>query len=410
MNMPQNLWLLPAFDDLNLPLSPNDILQVARNHPAYVDHNLPYHFDDVIPQDKTMLFHRLARFLDQANPANRRGLYVTPTGGTGIAGHGVFIAGSEENRIQRSWLANILGQEGLLSHSSSVLNLFQAQKMYRSLEIINDFCVQVGATVLPMESRAENDLIYQVGFEFQANMLAGLPTRLVDFASYLTQRGLSLPIKRILYGGDSIRLAQRLILERAFPDVQFVALFGSAEAGIWGYHRSHDPPNVFHFDPRMMHMEIWEPDEDGTGEMILTNLVRRRFPLLRYRTGDRVKWIHRGAERCSFLMLGRIYTSFALGDNYLNLKSLEPYLSSLLAYQLVLEQEANNDLLVMKIVPPNDWSEEQLMTFESSLHEFLVTEEVLVQAKLEVQVVSMDLLERSPTSGKIKPIIDLRVL
>jgi phenylacetate-CoA ligase len=35
-----------------------------------------------------------------------------------------------------------------------------------------------------------------------------------------------------------------------------------------------------------MHVEILDPDVDGRGEIVLTNLDSRAFPILRYRTGD----------------------------------------------------------------------------------------------------------------------------
>jgi len=401
-------WQAPVLDETGLPLSPNDVLELARQHPAYPNLDAVVQFEDAPIQNKTTLFQGIAHLLEGASSGDLSQLYVTPTGGTGINGHSVFIAGHDDNKIQRHWLGNRLRHVGLIPSSAIVLNLFVGHRMYRSLEIINDFCEQAGATPLPLGAHIENRLAYLVGSEFQATMLAGLPTRLVDFALYLLDEGLSMPLTRILYAGDCIRQVQASILQRAFPKADMVSIFGSAESGIWAYHLPDDPKDVFHFDPRMMHLEIINPEKDGSGEMVLTNLVRRRFPLLRYHTGDRVMWVARGAEKSSFKMLGRIASSFAIGENYMDLNSLAPYLEGLLAFQLVLSQESRGDLLELRVVPPEGWHEDQLSQWEKKIGNFMEKEELLVGSRLEFRRCTMAQLERSPTSDKVIPIMDRR--
>jgi phenylacetate-CoA ligase len=46
------------------------------------------------------------------------------------------------------------------------------------------------------------------------------------------------------------------------------------------------PSGGLHILAESMHVEILDPDVDGRGEIVLTNLDSRAFPILRYRTGD----------------------------------------------------------------------------------------------------------------------------
>lgn len=46
------------------------------------------------------------------------------------------------------------------------------------------------------------------------------------------------------------------------------------------------PSGGLHILAESMHVEILDPDPDGRGEIVLTNLDSRAFPILRYRTGD----------------------------------------------------------------------------------------------------------------------------
>lgn len=46
------------------------------------------------------------------------------------------------------------------------------------------------------------------------------------------------------------------------------------------------PSGGLHILAESMHVEILDPDADGRGEIVLTNLDSRAFPILRYRTGD----------------------------------------------------------------------------------------------------------------------------
>jgi phenylacetate-CoA ligase len=46
------------------------------------------------------------------------------------------------------------------------------------------------------------------------------------------------------------------------------------------------PSGGLHILAESMHVEILDPDAEGRGEIVLTNLDSRAFPIIRYRTGD----------------------------------------------------------------------------------------------------------------------------
>lgn len=54
-------------------------------------------------------------------------------------------------------------------------------------------------------------------------------------------------------------------------------------------------PSFFCFNPLRTLVEVYQPDEAGVGELVVTVLdLKAPIPMLRYRTGDRVRWLDDG--------------------------------------------------------------------------------------------------------------------
>ncbi len=51
-------------------------------------------------------------------------------------------------------------------------------------------------------------------------------------------------------------------------------------------------PSFFCFNPLRSYVEVLEPDADGVGDLVITMLdVQAPIPMIRYRTGDRARWL-----------------------------------------------------------------------------------------------------------------------
>ena len=387
------------------PMTPEQLVSVAREHPLYAGRDLgAAHFEDIPILDKLALDAALQRFY--ADPANLHGLYLSPSGGSGMRSYLCFPVGIEDNREQRRWFASMLAEAGIITPDSIALNLFAGRLMYRSMEIFTDYCDRIGATSLPVESTVADSTAVDIARAFHANMVIGEPGRVSQLARYLLDNGQRLPVTRILTGGEAVRPAQARVFREAFQTDELVSAYGSAETGVWGYRGANDPPDVFHYDPRMLHIEIVETDADGVGAMVVTNLVRSRVPVLRYRMGDRARWIERGETRATFQFVGREAASFTLDGSYFNLPAVAPVFEEMTDYQLHLSCDAESlrDRLEVRVVPPSGWDAARQHALESKLSDILGAGDF----KLAIKAMKSEELERSPTSRKVRRIVDLR--
>lgn len=387
-------------------MTPDDVLALARVHPLYAGRELGSHFDDVPVLDKPTLDAALRTFY--ADPANLHGLYLSPSGGSSAQSYLCFPVGIEDNKEQRRWFARMLAEAGVIPADAIALNLFAGRLMYRSMEIFTDYCEQIGATSLPIESTATDNAAVDIARAFHANMIIGEPGRIAQLARFLQDSHQHLPVRRILAAGEAVRPAQRQLFAEVFETEVLVSAYGSAETGVWAYRSADDDPDVFHYDPRMLHIEIVDADENGVGAMVVTNLLRRRVPVLRYRMGDRARWISRGETRATFQFVGRESGSFTLDGSYFNLPAVSPVFDDVTDYQLHLSSDAQSlrDRLEIRVVPPANWDEERQRVLESKVGEVFGANGG--DFMLSVRTMKSEELERTPTSRKVRRIVDTR--
>src|SRR5262249_13646881 len=150
-------------------------------------------------------------------------------------------------------------------------------RMYRAMEIFNEFCECCGATVLPMAAIAGDDEIYEQAMLFAANTLIGMPSRLVAFGRSVQEQQLTWQGDTVVFGGEFLQPGKRRFLREVFGVKRFSGVYGSAELGVVAWHPNLPPVPVYHFPRDILHVEIVAPDADGYGSLVATNLVRRRF-------------------------------------------------------------------------------------------------------------------------------------
>jgi phenylacetate-CoA ligase len=127
------------------------------------------------------------------------------------------------------------------------------------------------------------------------------PSYALHLAEWAAQRGIDLPnssVKRLMVAGEpgGGEPAMRAKLEAAWGASVTEAMgIGDISVSLWG---ECEAKNGMHFSGRgFVHFELIDPEtgaalpvEDGaTGELVLTHLVNRSTPLLRFRTRDHVR-------------------------------------------------------------------------------------------------------------------------
>ena len=109
------------------------------------------------------------------------------------------------------------------------------------------------------------------------------PVHGTRFALYCEQRGIRFPSLRfVLASYEFVSVVHRRILERVFG-VPVFNLYGSTETGHLLMENERGEMKTGY---DTAYLEIVDPDEAGTGDLVVTTLTNDYTPLLRYRIGD----------------------------------------------------------------------------------------------------------------------------
>ncbi len=123
---------------------------------------------------------------------------------------------------------------------------------------------------------------------FEPDLLHAYPSAALQLADLLERAGQTwrVPLRAVLCGSERLTLPQKRLLERAFGCRVF-RWYGHSERVVLAAEgwRSED----FHFCPQYGFVELGPADDEGLCEVIGTSFHNLAHPLVRYRTGDRVR-------------------------------------------------------------------------------------------------------------------------
>ncbi len=389
-----------------------DIFELAKHHPFYAErYRDATSFAHAPTTDKSELYRVINKAFDE-DPSFRKSIYLSPTGGSTPDRLLYFPTDIQDNDLQRSLLSPYLTEANIFTPDTIVLNLFGSNQMYRALEIFNDFAERGNATVLPAGSQSEDKLAVEIASRFGADSLLGNPSRIMQFARHVESNAVPLRFEHLIFGGETLQEHKAEFVRSTLGIKRISGIYGSAESGIWGYQPDDLELHCYFYPPEIMHIEILEPDADGFGKMVLTNLVRKRNPLCRYDCGDigRIKTMnYRGQQRQVLEFKGRAENSFFVGSEYFWLSDFKEPFEHLLDYQILIsfDEEQKRDRIKFRLVAPDqsfiDTSKEkiegQIRNIVQSLDSWFTT---------DIEFVEMSSLRRSSTSQKVVRIVDER--
>lgn len=382
------------------------IFELARSHPFYrEDLRNAHRFEDAPVLEKPTLYARVETALD--DPTFRRGLYLSPSGGS--TGRPLFFPSDiQENQRQRELLAPRLRAAGILDETSVVLNMFPAGNMVRSLEIFDDFSEMCGATVLSLAAHAANIDVCKAAQRFGATILAGMPTRLHAFIRWLHAEKQNLSLQSVLFAGELLHPQKRLWMERVLNVQRFSGVYGSAEMGIVAYQSDVREHAVYHFPRAFVHMEIGEPDSAGFGRLVATNLLRHRHPLLRYNTGDVGRIVESNAEEVCIELRGRQSDSFSIGDCYFSLRDFASVLDQFAEFQVVVDfdERSQQDRVTFYLAGDSLQPSKSRAQLREEVCVLLEADDDLFMT--EVALCQPEDLRRTLGTQKIPAVVDLR--
>lgn len=335
------------------------------------------------------------------------GVYLVRSGGS-TQKPLVFPVDIQENLAQRQLLANELVANGVFSSRTIALNVFSYGEMYRTASIMDDILDRCSATTLALSASATYEAMAAACAEFLPNTIMGTPSKLVLFAKFLQKEGISYSFGSVLFAGEFLLPSQQEILSEVFQPKTIYSMYGSTETGIWAWAQYSQNPRAFYFLKEVV-IEIFNPDSEGYGEIVVTNLIRKRFPLFRYRMGDIGKLTEKNGREV-LLLKEREQKSFSLHESAYFLHDFEPLLQHVDRFQIQLSMKTDllTELRFLLVKSQVSLAEKVKLIQELKQGIDHIIEWDPRFTAIDVEVVTEEALYINPTTSKTPFIIDFR--
>ena len=282
------------------------------------------------------------------------------------------------------------------------------------------------ATCVPFGLSSDYEYVIEVMQSLKVDQIVSSPAVVMSLTKQVKEQGVSpqsYGIQNIVLAGspltpkvrDSLRTTWKSNIRNFFGTTESGTMAGECQVGD-GFHMFTDL-----FIAEVLDSETNQPVEDGNvGELVITTLVSRATPLVRYRTHDMVKVSYESCD-CGRLAprmwhMGRTEdTVYLQGAHKLHGYIIESALASIEGlstdFQLVLTKENQTDILFFRIESLADASSIDMNTVVNQIENVSNAFKQGVKEGrfvVRVEILSAGTLEKTPR-GKIKDhIIDLR--
>ena len=320
-----------------------------------------------------------------------------------------------------------------LATGDRVVNLFYVGQLYGSFLFINKSFEEapLGVLQLPVAGSTAQDETARIIHDFKANVLAGVPTTILNLAEHLKGPGAP-KIEKIYFGGEPMLPDQRERLSEIFPGVKCLSIgYASTDAGALGFadtscapneHRVFDQDTIFEIIDDDTRTPIHEPGREGV--IVVTNLTRTLMPIIRYPVGDRGMWLDpKGTRERKFRLMGRSEEAARIGLVKLYVQdvrdAIEPFRQqlALLDFQLIVTHHDRLDGLVVRLATGQASVDQATRTADAreliaAIHRARPLYEEFVRDHkvhpIQIEWVRSGELEVNARTGKMKRVIDRR--
>ena len=412
-----------------------EIVKFAREHsPYYRKHYADLPQDGFDLKDVPLLDHSSFWAANAGLPPENQVLTspltdgaVFRTGGTTAVPKSSYLS-RQELREGAQCFSTCLTRAGL-QPGDRVANLLYGGDLYKGfVELylalmdaqIPLFQLPIGVASLESQSWAVQN--------YAATVLVAMPTIMCRLADHLVKLGKQvLSIRLLLYLGELLHKDQKVLLTRAFPSAQIGPyLYGAVDAGVIGL-PDYPPGGIdqcttsYTVNTSSVIMELISDTgevittEGVKGNVVVTNLKRRCMPVIRYPMGDIAEWVDYNSR--SFHLRGRGAVGVRIGPTSYDMTSLKEIVSNSLKDEIVsgfqvLLKRINETVFRIACQPRNrERSSRKVQEEMGKVHEQWKkqVEDGLI-SPLVIEWVAVEDLEFNTRSGKLKEIIDLRVV
>jgi phenylacetate-CoA ligase len=414
-----------------------EIFRIARNSPYYsrkyagmADPRNEEDWEAVPPLSRNDLYCNTYPATKDMFTAPLADAIVLSTGGSSGVARTVVLNNSEWDEFccKQAEAFALLG----VQPDDVVANLFIAGHLWPSFIGVHEMVKRVNAVQLPISSNIAPDEIYKLCKQYQPTVMVSLPTLFVFLADLAKKENYKFEnLRLIAYAGEQLSREAEAHVKKYLGVKEIKALaYSSSDCGIMGYQCPYCGFGEYHLPSDFQKIEIVDTEtlapvpEGETGEILITNLKREFQPIIRYRIGDMAQMLH-GQCRCGdpnprFRLAGRAGEDFKLGGAYISIDVFERAVNEFsdelsMNFQLILEDIDNQMTVYLDIECDNPESHQKAA---QKIKERLLTlvPELEAGQKLNfIKEFSIHLLEfgglpRNPITGKIKKVIDKRVL
>ncbi|HEY9718280.1 MAG TPA: hypothetical protein V6C69_12480, partial [Trichormus sp.] len=294
----------------------------------------------------------------------------------------------------------------------------------------------VSALQLPISGGTAWQNVLKTVEDFGSNVLAGLPTTILNIAEQYAQHADDYPqikVDKILFGGESMYPDQRRRLQSIFPNVTIMSLgYASVDAGLLGYADPSCGPDEHRVFGNATILEIVDEETaevidqtDRPGKVLITNLTRGLTPIIRYPAGDRAVWKEPKSDANldrKFLILGRADEAARVGPVSVYYEDVQTFLSEsdlgidITTFQLVIKHFEMKDVLTLKIaladgISTRTEAESKIAAlFNQARPMFAQAVEQQIIHPLSIEWATAENIEINQRTGKMRRVIDQRTV
>ncbi|MFI5639792.1 acyl-CoA reductase [Streptomyces goshikiensis] len=303
-------------------------------------------------------------------------------------------------------------------------NLFYCGGMYGGFISFFSILERLGGVQMPMAAGPDHRATAEMIVAYEVDTLFGMPSYLWQLLHEEGERLRSYGgLRKIYYGGEHFTEEQRRTLTESFGiEVIHSVTYGSTDLGPLGYQCTESGGGVHHLHADLHTMEILDADEDRpvapgeTGRLVFTTRARRGQHLDRYVIGDLGRALPGrcpcGSHAPRFELLGRLGEVMRVATYFLNYRRFVAVAEERLRYvgemQAVLTGGAAREALTLRMERTH--ALEPAVAREAFLAAYPEVRSAVTENLLDftVELVDGAALERTPTSGKLRAVVDRR--
>ncbi|MBP7102333.1 MAG: hypothetical protein KBA86_03710 [Bacteroidales bacterium] len=299
-----------------------------------------------------------------------------------------------------------------------VANLFPCGALYTAFLAINKGLEETECKIISLTGNISHKDTLEYFTMCKPDTIFGLPSLLIPLAQYAEQNNYRFQLENIIYAAEHMTADAKKYLQAVFH-AKKISSFGYAavETGPIGYQCNCCKDNEFHVEEEWAYLE-----SDENNEALVSCLHKSLQPIIRYKVGDCIEFIHEtckcGRLSPKFRLLGRSGEKIRIsGYSEIYFEEIEKTTQSIVkdgfVIQLLLDPYGLYTQLRLN-VETGSWKDTLLK--EKLYHGFLnkipvlqLPKEKNMISQFEVFLLEPYTLPRVERSGKVRRIIDNRI-